>query len=61
MVTVTYILNAPIGFGLSMNISYIGATIATIAVTVIFFIAAKKARANNISLDDDVSGWKNVS
>lgn len=61
MVTVTYILNAPIGFGLSMNISYIGATIATIAVTVIFFIAAKKARANNIPLDDDVSGWKNVS
>ncbi|PLR66484.1 carbon starvation CstA family protein [Bacillus sp. UMB0893] len=61
MVTVTYILNAPIGFGLSMNISYIGATIATSAVTVIFFIAAKKARANNIPLDDDVSGWKNVS
>ncbi|WP_191559719.1 carbon starvation protein A [Metabacillus idriensis] len=61
MVTVTYILNAPIGFGLSMNISYIGATIATIAVTVIFFIAAKKARANNIPLDDDVSSWKNVS
>lgn len=61
MVTVTYILNAPIGFGLSMNTSYLGAIIATIAVTVIFLIAAKKARAKNIPLDDDVSGWKNVS
>lgn len=61
MVTVTYILNAPIGFGLSMTTSYIGAAIATIAVTVTFYIAAKKARANNLPLEDDVSGWKQVS
>ncbi|MDQ0861817.1 carbon starvation protein A [Bacillus sp. V2I10] len=61
MVTVTYILNAPIGFGLSMSTSYIGAAIATIAVIVTFYIAAKKARANNLPLEDDVSGWKQVS
>ncbi|MGG4489591.1 carbon starvation CstA family protein [Metabacillus idriensis] len=61
MVTVTYILNAPIGFGLSMTTSYIGAAIATIAVIVTFYIAAKKARANNLPLEDDVSGWKQVS
>jgi carbon starvation protein CstA len=61
MVTMTYILNAPIGFGLSMSTSYIGATIATIAVIVTFYIAAKKARANNLPLEDDVSGWKQVS
>ncbi|WP_191556521.1 carbon starvation CstA family protein [Metabacillus idriensis] len=61
MVTVTYILNAPIGFGLSMTTSYIGAAIATIAVIVTFYIAANKARANNLPLEDDVSGWKQVS
>lgn len=61
MVTTTYILNAPIGFGLSMTVSYIGASIATIAVIVIFYAAAKKARENNLPLEDDVSGWKQVS
>ncbi|MEM5017374.1 carbon starvation protein A [Metabacillus indicus] len=61
MVTTTYILNAPIGFGLSMTVSYIGAAIATIAVIVIFYVAAKKARENNLPLEDDVSGWKQVS
>ncbi|MDX8289264.1 carbon starvation protein A [Metabacillus indicus] len=61
MVTTTYILNAPIGFGLSMTVSYIGAAIATIAVIVIFYAAAKKARENNLPLEDDVSGWKQVS
>ncbi|WP_282034395.1 carbon starvation CstA family protein [Metabacillus indicus] len=61
MVTTTYILNAPIGFGLSMTVSYIGAAITTIAVIVIFYAAAKKARENNLPLEDDVSGWKQVS
>nr|WP_242035168.1 carbon starvation CstA family protein [Mesobacillus harenae] len=61
MATTTYILNAPIGFGLSLNVAYIGAAIATVAVTVIFFIAAKKARANNLPLEEDISGWKKVA
>ncbi|WP_456277763.1 carbon starvation CstA family protein [Bacillus sp. AK128] len=55
MTTFTYILNAQIGFGLSINISYIIAAVATVAVIVIFFNAAKKARSNNIPLSDDIS------
>ncbi|WP_246946132.1 carbon starvation protein A [Bacillus pinisoli] len=55
MTTFTYILNAQIGFGLSLNISYIIAAVTTVAVIVIFFNAAKKARANNIPLEDSIS------
>jgi carbon starvation protein CstA len=61
MVTATYILNAPIGFGLSLNTSYIGASIATIAIIILFYNAARRARANNLPLEDDISGWKKVS
>jgi hypothetical protein len=50
----TYIINAQIGFGLSMNISWIGAAI----LIGLFFRAAKKARANNLPLEEDVTGWK---
>jgi carbon starvation protein CstA len=55
MATSTYILNAAIGFGLPMNVSYIGATIITIAIIALFYKAAIKSRANNLQLDDDVN------
>lgn len=57
MATMTYIISAPIGFGLSLNAAYIGASIITIAIIVIFFIAAKKNRAANLTLDEDISNW----
>ncbi|CDO03396.1 Carbon starvation protein A [Oceanobacillus picturae] len=58
MATMTYILNAPIGFRLPMNISYIGATIITIALVITFFLAAVKARRKNIPLEEDITNWK---
>lgn len=57
MATTTYILNAPIGLGLSMNAAYIGGGIITAAVVVTFFIAANKARHNQVPLEIDISGW----
>lgn len=61
MATMTYILNAKIGFGLSLNISYVGAAIITAAIIVLFFYAAKNARAANLPLEEDVSGWNKVA
>jgi carbon starvation protein CstA len=55
MATTTYILNAAIGFGLPMDISYIGASIATALIIALFYKAAIKARANNLQLDDDAN------
>jgi carbon starvation protein CstA len=55
MATTTYILNAAIGFGLPMNISYIGASIATALIIALFYKAAIKARANKLQLDDDAN------
>lgn len=57
MATTTYIINAPIGFGLSLNAAYIGATIITLSIIVLFFNAAKKNRAANIPLEEDISKW----
>ncbi|WP_017381677.1 carbon starvation CstA family protein [Paenisporosarcina sp. TG-14] len=57
MATTTYIINAPIGFGLSLNAAYIGATIITLIIIVLFFNAAKKNRAANIPLEEDISKW----
>lgn len=57
MATMTYIINAPIGFGLSLNAAYVGATIVTIIIIVLFFKAAKKNRADNLPLEVDVSSW----
>ncbi|NQD64669.1 carbon starvation protein A [Bacillus haikouensis] len=56
MVTFTYILNAPIGFGLSMGTSYAGATIGTIAVVVAFIISLRKqlGAGGEIKVDEDV-------
>jgi carbon starvation protein CstA len=56
MVTFTYILNAPIGFGLSMSTSYAGATIGTVAVVLAFIFSLRKqlAAGGVIKVDEDV-------
>lgn len=59
VMVITYILNAQIGFGLSMSTSWIGGVIGAIALITIFFVAARKARANQIPLEEDISGWNN--
>ncbi|WGG46214.1 carbon starvation CstA family protein [Rossellomorea sp. DA94] len=56
MVTFTYILNAPIGFGLSMGTAYMGATVITI-VSILAFIYTLRKRLNDgsvIQVDEDV-------
>ncbi|WP_034761266.1 carbon starvation CstA family protein [Rossellomorea vietnamensis] len=56
MVTFTYILNAPIGFGLSMGTAYMGAAIITI-VSILAFIYTLRKRLNDgsvIQVDEDV-------
>lgn len=61
MATTTYILNATIGFNLPMNVAYIGATVISIAIISIFFVAAVKARAAQIPLEEDISDWKGMT
>ncbi|MBM7701977.1 carbon starvation protein A [Metabacillus iocasae] len=56
MATTTYIINAPIGFGLSLQISYAVATFVTIVFLLLFF---KKARSNiteGLQVDYDEPG-----
>lgn len=61
VMVITYILNAQIGFGLSMNTSWIGGLIGTVVLVIMFFRAAKKARANNFPLEEDISNWNRVA
>jgi carbon starvation protein CstA len=61
VMVITYILNAQIGFGMSMTSSWIGGFIGSIILVALFFIAAKKARTNNLPLDEDISGWNKVA
>lgn len=61
VMVITYILNAQIGFRLSMGISWYGGIIGAAVLLVLFFRAAKKARANNLPLDEDISGWNRVA
>ncbi|MCM3669097.1 carbon starvation protein A [Mesobacillus maritimus] len=61
VMVITYILNAQIGFGLAMNISWIGGVIGTIILVALFFRAAKKNRANSLPLDEDISNWNKVA
>lgn len=53
-----YIMNAPIGFNLPMQVSVIISILFTVLLTVLFFRAASKRRASNHPLEDDVSDWK---
>lgn len=61
VMVITYILNAQIGFRMSMTASWIGGFIGSAILLVLFFIAANKARANNLPLEEDVSGWNKVA
>ncbi|WP_404330992.1 carbon starvation protein A [Mesobacillus maritimus] len=61
VMVITYILNAQIGFGLSMNIAWIGGFIGAAILVVLFFVAAKKNRANNLPLEEDISNWNKVA
>ncbi|MBM7603521.1 carbon starvation protein CstA [Metabacillus crassostreae] len=55
MATSTYILNAAIGFGLPLNISYIGASMITVVIIALFYKAAIKSRSQSFQLDDDLT------
>ncbi|RWR15163.1 carbon starvation CstA family protein [Siminovitchia fortis] len=61
IMVITYILNAPIGFNLPMNVSWIGGFIGSAILVALFFAAAKKNRANNLPLEDDISNWNRVA
>lgn len=58
MATFTYILNAQIGFGLSLNLSYILAAIITVGIVVTFFTAARRGLNKNIPLEEE---WKTTA
>lgn len=61
VMVITYILNAKIGFGLSMTASWIGGFIGSIAIVVLFYLGGNKARTNNLPLEDDISNWKKTA
>lgn len=54
MATFTYIINAPIGFGLPLNVAYGLAAVITVGVVTAFFIAAKRGLQRNIPLEEDL-------
>lgn len=56
MATTTYILNAPIGFRLPIEASYIGAAMFTIIIIGLFYVKANSARKTDFQLDaEDLS------
>ncbi|MCP1143701.1 carbon starvation protein A [Lysinibacillus endophyticus] len=56
---IVYILFEPtMGFGIPLNASYIGGSVATIALVAVFFISAHKKRGTSFLLDEDVSGYQ---
>lgn len=59
--TTVYILNAEIGFRMSMNMSYIVGAVISAVLVVLFFSAAKKARAADLPLEVDVSDYSKVA
>lgn len=61
MATNTYILNASIGFGLPMNVAYIGASVISFFIVALFFAAAIRARRAQIPLEEDISHWKGAT
>ncbi len=52
MVVMTYIFNAKIGFNLSLNMSYLIGTVATVAIIALFFKAAFKYRDSDLLVDE---------
>ncbi|MDF1507289.1 carbon starvation CstA family protein [Robertmurraya sp. DFI.2.37] len=58
VMVITYILNAQIGFRMSVSASWIGGFIGTAILMVLFFITARRNRVYNIALEEDISDWK---
>ncbi|WP_227935124.1 carbon starvation CstA family protein [Alkalihalobacillus deserti] len=55
MVSLTFIFNAPIGFGLPISTAYFAASVGTIIILVLFSYKIKLNRAvTNFELDDDI-------
>ncbi|ANY75888.1 carbon starvation CstA family protein [Paenibacillus ihbetae] len=59
--TTVYILNAQIGFRLSMNASYIVGAVISAVLVVVFFKAAQRARAAKLPLEVDVSDFNKAA
>lgn len=57
MATITYILQEKIGFGLPRNLALILAGIFSILIIMAFFWQAKRQKATNMPLEDDISTW----
>ena len=57
MATTTYILEQPIGFGLSTEVSQIGAAIISVVLVGLFFWQAKRQKAADLPLEEDLTGW----
>ncbi|SCN44281.1 Protein of unknown function [Bacillus cereus] len=51
LMTVIYILNAKIGFNISLTTSYMVDVIITVILTAVFFIKAVKNKNENIEVD----------
>ncbi|MFD0959241.1 carbon starvation CstA family protein [Paenibacillus chungangensis] len=61
MATMTYILNAGIGFGLPLNVSYVVAAVITAGITVAFYFAAYRARHRETPLEIEAKHWELAS
>ncbi|WLV24061.1 carbon starvation protein A [Aciduricibacillus chroicocephali] len=61
MAITTYILNQPIGFGLSMKVSYIGASIISVILVALFFRAAIASRGREVELEEHVDNWDEIA
>lgn len=61
VMVITYILNAPIGFGLPMSASWVGGIVGAIAIVMLFYRAGNIGRTKNLPLEEDVSGWQKVA
>ncbi|MDQ0230882.1 carbon starvation CstA family protein [Metabacillus malikii] len=61
IMVLTYILNAQIGFGLPLRLSWYGGFAGTALLLVLFFSAAKKARASRLQLDEPVDNWNHAA
>jgi len=60
MATTTYILNAPIGFSMPLDVSYLLATIISIVLVALFFYYARRKRGENIPLEEQVASWQDA-
>ncbi len=58
MATFSYILNADIGFNLSMNASYVIAALITVGIVAAFFNHARRALQRNIPLEEE---WRDIA